>query len=267
MANEKHLLLTFGGDYTDSANETEVWQNSLRLTLIFGGTDPVGTLPTNWAPVPTDINRTETDWTITGNWTVSGGLGGYFNPDDWLNDQVAPALDTWLGQSGIADNIRMQWAKVFAIGDNGKSLPPVIYSQGSPCLLEWTSSYPTGDDGGNMLPLQNSLVISHRTAQTGRRGRGRMFRAGMSVNANDANGGVPSTIAGYLLDAQVALLEAVSLPSSGPEDPEVRPAIIGSPWTKYATINQVRVGNRMDTQRRRREQLDETYVSDSPTYP
>jgi len=267
VANEKHLLLTFGGDYTDAPNTGEIWQNSLRLTLVFGGADPVGTLPNNWDPVAADINRTETAWTITGNWTIDGPLTSGFSPDDWLNNQVAGALDTWLGQSGISNKVRLRWAKVFPIGPNGKALPAPPYSQGSPILLSWTSAYPTGDDGGNMLPLQNSLVISHRTAQTGRRGRGRMFRAGMSVNANDANGAVPSTIAGYLRDAQVALLEDVSLPSSGPTDPAVRPAIIGAPWTSYGTINQVRVGNRMDTQRRRRDQVDETYVSASPTYP
>lgn len=266
MADEKHLLLTFGGDYTDSANVGEIWQNSLRCTLVFGGTDPVGTLPNNWEPVAADINRTETHWTITGNWTVDGPLTAGFAPDDWLNDQVAPALDTWLGQSGISDNIRLLWAKVFPIGSNGNAVPAPPYSQGSPILLEWTSAYPLGDDGGNMLPLQNALVISHRSAQTGRKGRGRMFRAGMSVNSNDANGAVPSTIQGYLLSAQVAFLEAVSLASTGPEDPELRPAIIGAPWTSYGTINQVRVGNRMDTQRRRRDQVEETYSSASPSY-
>jgi hypothetical protein len=155
---------------------------------------------------------------------------------------------------------------VFPIGSNGKALPAPPYSQGSPILLSWTSAYPTGDDGGNILPLQNALVISHRSAQTGRKGRGRMFRAGMSVNANDADGKVPSTIQGYLLSAQVALLEALSVADSGVDTPQVRPAIIGSPWTHYGTINQVRVGNRMDTQRRRRDQVDETYTAASPSY-
>lgn len=266
MANEKHLLVTWGGDYVDSPNAGEIWQNSLRCTLVFGTTDPVGTLPTNWAPVPADINRTETNWTITGNWTVSGPGGGGFAPDDWLNDQVAPALDTWLATSGVSDGIRMTWAKVFTIGDNGRALPPTGFLSGSPCLLEWTSGYPTGDDGANLLPLQNAVVVSHRTAQTGRKGRGRMFRAGISTNANDSSGVIGSTYVGNFLSAQTALLEAVSLPSSGPTDPAVRPAIIGSPWRNYGTINQVRVGNRMDTQRRRRDQLLEAYTSADVTY-
>lgn len=266
MANEKHLLLTWGGDYTDTENSAEVWQNSLRCTLVFGTADPVGDLPTNWAPVPADINRTESTWKITGNWTVDGPLSAGFAPDDWLNDQVAPALDTWLATSGISDKIRLRWVKAFCIGDNGKALPPVIYSSGTPILLEWQSSYPTGDDGANLLPLQNSIVVSHRTAQTGRRGRGRMYRAGVSTNSNDAHGMIGSTYVTNMKNAGVALLEAVSLASSGPTDPEVRPAIIGSPWRKYGTINQVLVGNRMDTQRRRRQQLTETYTSGTPSY-
>ena len=267
MANEKHLLLTWGGDYVDAPNAGEVWQNSLRLVLNFGTVDPVNTLPTNWAPVPKDVNRTETNWKITGNWSVDGPLAYTFEPDDYLNDQVAPALDTWLATSGFSDGIRMTWAKIFAIGDNGNALPPVIYSQGSPILLEWTSAYPTGDDGANLLPLQNSIVVSHRSQQTGRRGRGRIFRAGVSTNSNDAHGRIGSTYVTNMLNAQVALLEALSINAALPSTAaHVIPAVIGSPWTQYGTITQVRVGDRMDTQRRRRDQLAETYSSASPSY-
>lgn len=266
MANEKHILLTFGGDYVDSPNSAEVWQNSLRFALVFGTVDPVGTLPSNWDPVAVDVNRTETDWTITGNWTTQGPGGSNFNPDDWLNDQVAPALDTWLGTSGISDGIRATWAKVFPIGTNGQAIPAPPYSTGSPILLSWTSAYPTGDDGANLLPLQNSVVCSHRTSQTGRSGRGRMYRAGVSANANDSSGRIGSTYTAFFLDAQIALLEALAVTTSGPGAFGLRPIITGKPYTRYGVINQVRVGDRMDTQRRRRNALDETYVSDTPSY-
>lgn len=268
MANERHLLLTFGGDYTDSQNSAEVWQNSMRLALVFGNVDNVGTLPNNWNVVASSISRTETHWTITGNWTVDGPLTSGFAPDDYLNDQVAPALDTWVGQSGVADRLRLRWAKLFPIGSTGKSIPAPPYSQGTPCLLEWSSAYPLGDDGGSLLPLQAAGVVSHRSEQTGRRGRGRVFRAGLSVNATDAHGMIPSTIAGYWRDAEIALLEAVAYDGGTgfPDVVKVRPSVIGSPWTQYGVITQVRVGNRVDTQRRRRAQLEETYVSGSPSY-
>lgn len=267
MANEKHLLLTWGGDYVDSANGSEVWQNGLRLVLSNDLMDPVGTLPNNWSPVAESINRTETNWTITGNWRADFGGGLFFNPDDFLNDQVAPALDTWLGQSGISDKIRLLWAKVFPIGTNGKAVPAPPYSSGTPILLSWTSSYPTGDDGSAILPLQNSVVISHRTAQIGRRGRGRVFRAGPSGNANTTAGVIPSTIQGYLRDAEVAFLEALNNIYGVTDHTYTQAAVIGSPWSSYGMINSVRVGNRMDTQRRRRFQVEESYVSASVAGP
>lgn len=267
MANEKHLLLTWGGDYTDTENSAEIWQNSLRLVMDNGTIPDVGTVPNSWSPVAETISRTETDWTITGNWRADFGLGQFFNPDDYLNDQVAPALDTWLGVSGFSDKIRLKWAKLFPIGPNGKAYPAPPYSQGTPCLLEWTSAYPTGDDGANLLPLQNAMVVSHRTSQTGRKGRGRLFRAGPSTNANDAHGAIGSTYVNNALAAQIAFLEAVALNLSVPDVLVIRPAVIGSPWTGYGVINQVRVGNRMDTQRRRRDALTEAYTSDTPTYP
>ena len=266
MANEKHLLLTFGGDYVDSPNAGEVWQNSVRLALVFGPVDPVGTLPNNWDPLAEAINRTETNWTIQGNWTVDGPGLASFSPDDYLNDQVAPALDTWLACSGIADGIRLRWAKVFPIGPTGNAVPAPPYSQGTPMLLEWTSSYPTGDDGANLLPLQNAVVVSHRTSQTGRKGRGRMFRAGVSTNANDSAGKIGDTYTAFFLASQIALLEALCVGDGDVGEPTVRPIVTGSPWTQYGVINQVRVGNRMDTQRRRRDQLEEAYVSGTPDY-
>ena len=267
MANEKHLLLTWGGDYVDAVNTGEVWQNGLRLVLSNGPMDPVGTLPNNWTPVAENINRTETHWTITGNWRADFGLGQFFNPDDFLNDQVAPALDTWLGQSGISSKIRLKWAKVFPIGSDGKALPAPPYSSGSPILLSWTSSYPVGDDGADIMPLQNALVISHRTAQIGRRGRGRVFRAGLSENINDVGGVVTSTIQGYLKTAEVTFLEALNNAYGSPDHTYTQACVTGAPWTQYGMINQVRVGNRVDTQRRRRFQVDETYVSAAVSGP
>lgn len=133
-------------------------------------------------------------------------------------------------------------------------------------LLTWTGNYPTGDDGANLMPLQNAVVVSHRTSQIGRRGRGRVFRAGPSTNANDATGRIGSTYVTNFLNAEIALLEAVAFIQTLPNEIRALPAVIGSPWTQYGVINQVRVGNRMDTQRRRRQQVDETYSSASPTY-
>jgi hypothetical protein len=93
-----------------------------------------------------------------------------------------------------------------------------------------------------------------------------MYRAGVSTNSNDGVGRIGSTYVAFLGEAQVALLEAVALGDNSGGSINVRPAIIGDPWRAYGVINSVKVGNRMDTQRRRREQLDEAYVSSDVTY-
>ena len=80
-----------------SAERIEHFQEvGIRLALVFGSIDPVGTLPNNWDPSPTSINRTESDWTITGIWHANVGLN-YFQPDDqgepraWVSFKLDPS--------------------------------------------------------------------------------------------------------------------------------------------------------------------------------
>lgn len=272
MAMHKHLLLTWGGSYSDSDDAPEIWANTLRLVVDSVPPDPIGNLPTICEVVPDTISRTETNWTITGNWMLDFGLGTLFHGDDYLNDQVAPALDTWMTQNGISNQAKLDWIKLFPIGSDtdpkGKAIPAPPYAQGSPILLQWTGTRPTGASSGNLLPLQNALVVSHRTSQLGRRGRGRVFRAGLATQANDTDGRVPSSICTGLRDAEVALMEALGINIGGVTPTLwVRPIVTGNPWVQYSVINSIRVGDRMDTQRRRRNQTPETYVNADVTYP
>jgi hypothetical protein len=62
------------------------------------------------------------------------------------------------------------------------------------------------------------------------------------------------------------LLEALAYTSSDPTGARVRPVITGAPWTHYGVINQVRCGTVLDTQRRRRRSIAETYESQAVTY-
>lgn len=266
MANEKHLLLTATGGWVDSDLSAEIWQVGLRLSLIFGNTDPVGTLPNNWDPVAATISRTETNWNIDGNWTVAGPLSEGFAPDDWLNDQVAPAFDDWMDTAGRSTGCRLDLLKVYPIGTNGKAIPAAPYTSGTPVTLTWTANNPLGATSGNLMPINNAVVASHRTSQVGRAGRGRMFIPGLAAGAVSAEGLVDPTVLGFLLNAQVALLEAVSYIPGGAITAEVVPCITGGSFTQYASISQVRVGNVFDTQNRRRRQLVETYSSATVTY-
>lgn len=263
MANEKHLLLTVGGDYVDSALVEEKWQVGVRLALTFGGADPVGTLPNNWNPTATTINRTETHWTITGNWLATGP-STIFHPDDYLHTKAAPAFATWLDAfPALSNQCRIKQLKLSPIGTDGRAIPAPPYSAGSPTILTYTSSYPVGSSAGSMLPLQNSLVMSHRTAQVGRRGRGRMFVPCLTTGLVDTHSHVASGVITSALAAQVALLHGLTVNGATSADPSVNAVVTGDPWTHYGLITQVRAGNVSDTQRRRRRSLTETVTSSS----
>lgn len=270
MAGEKHLYVVAQGDYTDSSLAGEVWQTGIRYFASATGTpDPVGTFPSSWDVVPMTHARTETDWRIDGNWSVEGGIND-LDPADWLNDQLAPAFAAWMGQAAISSVCRLRALKVYPIGaPTGVVIPAPPYSAGSPVTLTWTSNYPVGGGSATAMPLQCSLVMSHRTGQIGRRGRGRSYLPPSPIGAMSTAGSSASKVAaGYIsgsLAAQVALLEDTAIDVAGAGF-NCRPAITGSPWEDYAIITSVQVGDYFDTQRRRRNALNETYSTTAVSY-
>lgn len=263
MAGETHLLLTAIGSYSDATLAQESWAVNIRLALVFGNIDEVATFP-SWVPSPVNINRNETNWTITGNWNVNQSAAT-FNPDDFLNDQAAPAFATWqLGANRISSTCVLQQLKLSPIvAPTGHLIPAPPYAQGTPCVLTWKTPAPGGSTAG-ILPLQNALVISHRSQQPGRHGRGRIFRPGLNPqNAIGPTGYVSSTGQTDFVNLQVALLQALTYSGLGTGSPQTAPVVTGKPFVNYARVTEVRVGNVPDTQRRRRRSLPETYVSAS----
>lgn len=259
------LYLTAQGGYVSGATglANEIWQTGIRLQLSLDPAPPaIGTIPNNeYSIVPANINRTETNWTIVGNWLAEGGVND-FDPGDYLNDLAGPAFRAWIATTGaFAGAVELRTLRLYPIGDpDGHVIPAPPYAQGTPCLLTYTGTRPHGVVSGAMLPPNNSVVASLRTSQIGRRGRGRMFSpaCGVSVIGQNADAGVVTSANRTILaNAYVTLLEALHYN----EAVKVRPIVIGAPYADYAVINQVRVGNVVDGQRRRRNALLETYTS------
>ena len=255
MANEMHILLTATGDYRDDpALALESWQVGLRMWIGIGGSvpaDDVGPLSTDLSVEAKSINRTETDWTISGNWWMAGPGGlQHFSPDDYLNDQAGPAFATWMATSlCFAGHARLRQLRLYPIGSNGKSVPAAPYAAGSPCTLIYTT-IPEGGVAGDALPPQNTVVASHRTSQVGRKGRGRMFLP-VSATGQVEKGVLKDASRAAILANQVDLLEALAVTGTS----STRPSVIGAPWTSYAFINSVIVDTAVDTQRRRRKDV------------
>jgi hypothetical protein len=266
MAGEKHLLLRIAGEYSSAGLEAEIWQTDIRLALVFGTVDALGTLPSNWEPVAETIARTESDWTIEGNWKVQHGVADFFRPDDYLNDQVLPAVADWMLANQTSDQVILRTLALYPIGaPSGNAVPAVPYAVGTPCTLTMTTNGVTGSATGVPLPLQNSIVVSHKSSQIGARGRGRMFLP-MPTSSSLTGAKLQTAKVTTLLDAHIAFLEALSYNGALANDAHIRPIVTGKPYTGYGVIGQVRVGNIVDTQRRRRNRLAETYQAGNPAY-
>jgi len=268
MANEKHLLIVASGGYTATPTSftNETWQTGLRAALVFGAIDDVGTLPNNWDIVPKNVNRTETNWTIQGNWKIDGPGLETWEVDDWLNDQLGTLYDSWLGATScFSTRVQLRQLKVYPIGPGGTVVPAPPYAQGSPMVLTYTGTLPTGGDSGAMVPPQLSVVASHRTAQVGRRGRGRAFLPPVNVSAL-SEGALGSATQTALLANQITLLEGVAYDDAGPGTSKIRPIITGDPFVDYAVITSVQVDSIIDTQRRRRRAAVGTVVTDTTSY-
>lgn len=251
MANEMHLYMTMGGTYGYTYMASEVWQTGVRLFLGIGATAPdlVGTLSQDIDIIPATINRTETDWTITGNWQASGPAGA-FDPGDFLNDQAGPAAQAWINAANFSTGLNLNWIKLYPIGTTGKAIPAPPYAAGTPVLLTYTGTAPKGS-GTSLLPPQVAAVQSLRTAQIGRKGRGRMFAAGIPQSALSTEGQLSATRAQSLSDTTATLLEALTFSPTVPPGPYVRPIVTGAPWTQYAQVVEIICDSVLDTQRRR----------------
>lgn len=263
------MYVVLQGDYTDPALAGEVWQTGTRFATRPGGSPP----PDVGALVPFDVvalNQLDTQptYTITSNWTTEMGISD-LDPVSWLKDQIRPAATALLGAAAISSSVRLRSILVYPIrSPDGKVEPAPPYAAGSPCRLDYTSSFPTGGGGSGILPPQLSVVASLRTSQVGRRGRGRMYLPPFNSGAL-AGGRIRATEVTAAGAAMKAWLEGCRLAGTGPGGVWVSPCVTGDPYTGAALITQVRIGNVYDTQSRRRRALAESFTNTSvdPTGP
>lgn len=113
----------------------------------------------------------------------------------------------------------------------------------------------TGTAEGAMLPPQCAIVVSHLTLGAGSRNRGRAYLPAPAASGLTTLGRITSTVRGELLTAYAGWLGALDAAGS---QPIVRSEVGGG---AVSFITSVRVGDVVDTQRRRRGALGESYAS------
>lgn len=253
-----HALLVAAGSYPGEPEER--WQFGIRFIVNHGLVPPAdhGSLSTMSVD---DVNETRTEslWNIATRWTVTSGLD-VFHPDDFLNDQVAPAMTTFMADAHISTDTHLDSLKLSPINSLGH------VADLRTCELTWTSSNPGGSDSQPQMPLQVSSGVSWQTPLIGRHGRGRIYLPAASDSSISGGSGVfTSTHCNDVRDAAIAMLEASSFLASG-TGWSIVPIVTGKPYATYGEILEVRVSNVPDTQRRRRRSLTPTFHTGAVSY-
>lgn len=189
------------------------------------------------------------------------------NPTQQFADAIRTAWTAFWGgaTSYVSSNWKVDNVKVAQVGVDGKTLMENVVHAPYGTALQGTAASP-------ILPPQIALVASLENA--GARGlaaKGRMYLPGIAATLG-TNGQISVTNAGTIAANMKTFFDAVN--SAAPTGETVILASQGRrvkgsdgqyapvPGTAVnAVVNRVRVGSVYDTQRRRRNQMVETYQS------
>ena len=283
-----HMLLLVQGGYTSALPTlaAEQWQFGVRLVVTAGSTpDPIGSLPSesDVHPVADTVSISATNWDIAGNWRWESGIHD-LDVGSWLNDQVGPAVRALLqtdagGIGGTLFSNRLYVTRIAAapVAADGHYIAAPPYASGTPIVLTpKNQAYLSGKEvNAPIIPPQCATVVSTRTPQIGAGGRGRFFLPALNQNLMNASGGYDAGKTANIAGAAKLFLENISFSPLSPPGAYAVPAVVatvavgggGREFASYAWINQVRVGSVIDTQRRRRRSIPESFSSASVDTP
>jgi hypothetical protein len=189
------------------------------------------------------------------------------NPTQAFADAVRTAWTTFFQStgSGIGTSWKTDQVKVAQVGTDGKTnLSNVIYAPYGTAIA--------GTNGIVVYPAQISLVASlENSGARGLGAKGRMYLPGVSF-VTQGNGVITTANALSCAQAVKALIDSINaaapagerviLASQGRRVKQPDGSYAITPGTAVnSLVNRVRVGTVLDTQRRRRNQLVESYQS------
>lgn len=110
-----------------------------------------------------------------------------------------------------------------------------------------------------VMPPQSSVVLSLLTGRPGRSYRGRMYWPCLNASFDTGKVTLTPAVVGTLAENAAQLLTDIG--DAAGVDFAMKPAVASTVLGVQTLVTEVRVGTVVDTQRRRRNQLQETYGS------
>lgn len=258
MGSMQHVYVTVHGEYTDSAWSTERAQFGVRLAFAPTASAPAKgetfTPVTNGDVVPEFGTASGTHGTLTKTWKCRiNSVGSTENFD--AAAQIDAAEDVWTFLNATKANVwggfRWTHVKFAAIDATGHTV-----GTGS----TYTFTTPVVGTGSNGTPAQLALAITLRANIVGRRGRGRVYMPAVSQATIATNGIISTTQADLWRTSMKTLIDNLqNVPGYSLNIPIVSVMSAGSA-TAVRPV-EVRTGNRLDTIKSRRAQVDESYTT------
>ena len=257
MADYTHVYAVLEGAWVSSSVwDGEIGQCGLRVGAWPSPTspDPLAALPIRTCELVTETHDTPDASVFQGFQGTAAGLG---TPAWTYPDQLALAASILDFMNAIKGRVSTKFAwnriKLSPIAPDGKNAAgPTVFSLKTPLV---------GTDSGQSLPPQNSVALSFVRRIPGRRGRGRMFLPAVGTGSLTPEGQVGGTAQTTYRNAGKALDTAIKAMGGG-TDWEYRLVVTSAASANYVMPAEVRVGNIVDTQRRRRNAIRETFTSD-----
>ena len=257
MATLSHVYLSIHGEWTTSAWLGEIAQVGLRLPFAAAATAPdKGSI---WTPIENgdvvaDTGVTSgTNGQLARTWTARvGASGSGENWDDAAQVDAAEDVYTFLNaiKAYFYSGFRFTHVKQAAIDPSGNFA-------GKASVYSFTT--PLAGTGTSVAPPQVACALSFRAPVMGRRGRGRMYLPAVTGSQIVSDGTVASTMRTTVIGHLATLVNDLqNVPGLSTYLPILSVLSPGS--TTAVRPSELRIGDRWDTQKRRRQQVPEAYT-------
>jgi hypothetical protein len=198
------------------------------------------------------------EWSINPNFVGPSGTGGavtLFSELQQWSDAIAAVGDLGpvpepIGEL-ISSGASVNTIRVAAYQANGDIITVAETQLGTP-----------GKGTTNVTkPLQTALVVSLLTGRPGRSYNGRLYLPALGAILDTATARVPAFTVQAYLDGAKTMLQSIQ--TAQPDGAGMQLCVVSHKLEFQTPVTALRIGDVLDTQRRRRESLVENYTSES----
>lgn len=261
MGNVQFFKMVVSGGYDATGMTDEIWQFGVHyMPTLDAPFTATGTPLGHFDAAAATLSASASGYTVDGNFLFEGGVND-INPVDLLEDQIRPAIVAYMGTTSLFPaTTYCDRVEIYPMSSSGAVLSDVngIFK----ATLAFTDTGQADGTGGSAPALApfTTFATSLVTPANTPRGRGRFYPPAPMAAILGTNGLAASGATNTIAVAGEALLSSSCL-NDTTNNIYTRPVVIGSPFTTAYPVTGVKVGSIPDTQRRRRNSLDETYAS------